>query len=50
MSMRLTGTAATMQCLHNQSGNNGVLDVKLFEFTFPLVYYCKVLCSANEKT
>ena len=48
--MRLIGRAASMQCLHNQSDNNGVLDVKLYEFTFPLVYYYKVLSSATEKT
>ena len=37
------------QCLHNKSGGHGVLNANLFNFTFLLVDFGKVLCSsANE--
>ena len=37
------------QCLRNESGSHGVLNVNLFNFTFLLVDFGKVLCSsANE--
>ena len=37
------------QCLHNISGSDGVPHPNLFNFTFPLVDFIKVLCSsANE--
>ena len=37
------------QCLHNKSGSHGVLNANLFNFTFLLVDFGKVLCSsANE--
>ena len=53
------GTSATQQqkfhtddvnqCLHNKFGSHGVPNANLFNFTFPLVDFGKVLCSsANE--
>ena len=37
------------QCLHNKSGSHGVPNANLFNFTFFLVEFGKVLCSsANE--
>ena len=37
------------QCLHNKSGGHGVANANLFNFTFLLVDFGKVLCSsANE--
>ena len=37
------------ECLHNKSGSLGVLYANLFDFTFLLVDFGKVLCSsANE--
>ena len=37
------------QCLHNKSSNHGVPNANLFNFTFLLVNFGKVLCSsANE--
>ena len=37
------------QFLHNKSGSHGVLNANLFNFTFLLVDFGKVLCSsANE--
>ena len=37
------------QCLHNNCGSHGVPNANLFDFTFLLVNFCKVLCSsANE--
>ena len=37
------------QCLHKKSGSHGVLNRNLFNFTFLLVDFGKVLCSsANE--
>ena len=36
------------QCLHNKSGSHGVLNANLFNFTFLLVDFGKVLCCANE--
>ena len=51
------GTSATQrqkfytdnQCLHNKSGSHGVPNANLFNFTFLLVDFGKVLCSsANE--
>ena len=37
------------QCLHNISGSHGVPHLNLFNFTFLLVDFTKVLCSsANE--
>ena len=37
------------QCLHNKSGDHGVANANLFNFTFLLVDFGKVLCSsANE--
>ena len=38
------------QCLHNKSGSHGVPNANLFNFTFLLVNFCKVLTcsSANE--
>ena len=37
------------QCLHNKSGSHGVPNTDLFNFTFLLVDFGKVLCSAvNE--
>ena len=37
------------QCLHNKSGSHGVSNANLFNFTFLLVDFGKVLCSsANE--
>ena len=37
------------QCLHNKFGSHGVPNANLFNFTFPLVDFGKVLCSsANE--
>ena len=55
----LGGTSATQQqkfhtddvnqCLHNKSGSHGVPNANLFNFTFLLVDFGKVLCSsANE--
>ena len=37
------------QCLHNKSGSHGAPNANLFNFTFLLVDFGKVLCSsANE--
>ena len=37
------------QCLHNKSSSHGVPNANLFNFTFLLVNFGKVLCSsANE--
>ena len=37
------------QCLHNKSGSHGVPNANLFNFTFLLVNFNKVLCSsAND--
>ena len=37
------------QCLHNKSGSHGVPNANVFNFTFLLVDFGKVLClSANE--
>ena len=37
------------QCLHNKSGSHGIPNANLFNFTFLLVNFGKVLCSsANE--
>ena len=37
------------QCLHNKSGSHGFPNANLFNFTFRLVDFGKVLCSsANE--
>ena len=37
------------QCLHNKSGSHGVANAKLFNFTFLLVDFGKLLCSSvNE--
>ena len=37
------------QCLHNISGSDGVPHPKVFNFTFSLVNFAKVVCSsANE--
>ena len=37
------------QCLHNKCGSHGVPNANLFNFTFLLVDFCKVLCSSvNE--
>ena len=37
------------QCFHNKSGSHGVPNANLFNFTFLLVDFGKVLClSANE--
>jgi len=37
------------QCLHNKSGSHGVSNANLFNFTFLLVDFGKVLCSsAND--
>ena len=37
------------QCLHNKSGSDGVPNANLFNFSFLLVDFGKVLCSsANE--
>ena len=37
------------QCLHNKSGSHGVPNANLFNFTFFLVNFGKVLCSSvNE--
>ena len=37
------------QCLHNESGSHGVPNTELFNFTFLLVDFGKVLCSSvNE--
>ena len=37
------------QCLHNKSGSHGVPNANLFNFTFLLVDFGKLLCSsANE--
>ena len=37
------------QCLHNKSGSHGVPNVNLFDFTFLLVDFGKVLCSSVNK-
>ena len=34
------------QCLHNKSGSHGVPNANLFNFTFLLVDFGKVLCSS----
>ena len=37
------------QCLHNKSGSHGLPNASLFNFTFLLVDFGKILCSpANE--
>ena len=42
-------TDVVNQCLHNKSGGHGVPNANLFNFTFLLVDFGKVLCSsANE--
>ena len=42
-------TKDVKQCLHNKSGSHGVPNANLFNFTFLLVDFGKVLCStANE--
>ena len=42
-------TVDVNQCLHNKSGSHGVPNANLFNFTFLLVDFGKVLCSsANE--
>ena len=42
-------TDGANQCLHNKSGNHGVSNMNLFNFTCLLVDFGKVLCSsANE--
>ena len=43
------GTTTTNKCLHNISGSHGVPHPNLFNFTFILVDFTKVLCSSvNE--
>ena len=37
------------QCLHNKSGSHGVPNANLFNFTFLLVNFGKVLCSSAIK-
>ena len=37
------------QCLHNKSGSHGVPNANLFDFTFFLVDFGKVLCSSVNK-
>ena len=38
-----------IQCLNNESGSHGVPNTNLFNFTFLLVDFAKLLCSyANE--
>ena len=37
------------KCLHNKSGSHGVLDANLFNFTFLLVDFGKVLCSSTNE-
>ena len=37
------------QCLHNKSGSHGVPNANLFNFTFLLVNFGKVLCSSANK-
>ena len=37
------------QCLHNKSGSHGVPNVILFDFTFLLVDFGKVLCSFTNE-
>ena len=37
------------QCLHNESGSHGVPKTELFNFTFLLVDFGKVLCSSVNK-
>ena len=37
------------ECLHNKSGSLGVLYANLFDFTFLLVDFGKVLCSSANK-
>ena len=41
-------TADVNQCLHNKSGNHGFSNVNLFNFTFLLVDFGKVLCCSSE--
>ena len=42
-------TGDVNQCLHNKSGSRGVSNANLFNFTFLMVDFGKVLClSANE--
>ena len=38
------------QCLHNKSGSHGVPKANMFNFTFPLVDFGKVLCSSGNQT
>ena len=38
------------QCLHNKSGSHGVPKANVFNFTFPLVDFGKVLCSCGNQT
>ena len=38
------------QCLHNKSGSHGVLNANLFNFTFLLVNFGKVLCSSAKSS
>ena len=37
------------QCLHNKCGSHGVPNANLFNFTFILVDFDKVLCSSANK-
>ena len=37
------------QCLHNKSGSHGVPNANLFNFTFLLVDFAKVLCSSAKE-
>ena len=37
------------QCLHNKSGSHGVPNANLFNFTFLLVDFGKVLCSSTNE-
>ena len=37
------------QCLHNKSGSHGVSNATLFNYTFLLVDFGKVLCSPANK-
>ena len=38
------------QCLYNKSGSHGVPKANVFNFTFPLVDFGKVLCSSGNQT
>ena len=38
------------QCLHNKTSSHGVPNANLFNFTFLLVDFGKVLCSKKKKT